>query len=150
MAWNLGFLGQYAAALEHGRRALALIRSVGNRLHEMWTLNTLGTLCGRQRENAAAAEYFDDAQRIAEAIGATAPYVTICNNAGLNYLGMGEPAKALKAAMTVTLMMGMAAIISVKLKREANAMKIVNAAPDFIAIMKDMYASPIVEIKKYG
>ncbi len=96
MAWNLGFLGQYAAALEHGRRALALIRSVGNRLHEMWTLNTLGTLCGRQRENAAAAEYFDDAQRIAEAIGATAPFVTICNNAGLNYLGMGEPAKALK------------------------------------------------------
>ncbi len=96
MSWNMGFLGDQEGALEHGRRALALTRSIGDRRQELWTLNTLGTMCGRHLDHAAAADYFDGAMRIAEATNEIMPFVTICNNAALNFLGLGETAKALR------------------------------------------------------
>jgi hypothetical protein len=40
MAWSLGFLGDGTAALENGRRSLALMRSAGNKEQQGWCLNT--------------------------------------------------------------------------------------------------------------
>ncbi|MBI1951345.1 MAG: tetratricopeptide repeat protein, partial [Acidobacteria bacterium] len=95
VSWASGFLGDYAGALEAGRRGLALIRTQEARHDEVLSLNALGTLCATHGDHSEALEYFDQALSIAGAIGDVRGRIVVLSSAALNHLGMGEAGKAL-------------------------------------------------------
>ncbi|MEK7798344.1 MAG: tetratricopeptide repeat protein, partial [Acidobacteriota bacterium] len=95
VSWSSGFLGDYAGALEAGRRGLALIRSQGGKHDEILSLNALGTLCARHTDHAEALAYFNEALAIAGATGDFRGRIIVLNNAAMNYLGMGDAPRAL-------------------------------------------------------
>ena len=66
-------LGQYQRALASSETALELTRQIGNAHREVVVLDTLGYIYQHVGRPAAAAAYYQQAQCLAEAVGALAP-----------------------------------------------------------------------------
>ncbi|MGH9751040.1 MAG: sigma 54-interacting transcriptional regulator, partial [Candidatus Polarisedimenticolia bacterium] len=88
--WAQSSLGQEEAALESGRRGLALVRRSGGPAEVCSGLNLLGLIYARRGDNRQAKVHFEEALALGEAMDDRPQMTVILGNLVLNAIGLGE------------------------------------------------------------